>query len=55
MSAMTMAYLRTTMREHRRKVMADWAAFLAGESDEAKVVPFEGKRRLRSAAQEGSA
>jgi hypothetical protein len=33
--------------------MQAWSDFL--ESDEAKVVPFEGKRRLRSAAQEGSA
>jgi hypothetical protein len=50
----TRAYLRTTMVARRRKVMADWAAFLAGESAAAEVVPFEGKRRLRSAAQEGS-
>jgi hypothetical protein len=33
------------MVERRRKVMADWAAFLAGESDQAKVVPLKGKRR----------
>jgi integrase len=64
----TRAYLRTTMIARRRMVMGDWAAFLAGESAEAKVesaeaveakvkakvVPFEDKRRLRSAAQEGS-
>jgi hypothetical protein len=50
----TRAYLRTTMLERRRKVMADWAAFLAGEGTEPKVVPFKGKRRLRSATQEGS-
>ena len=41
---MTRAYLRTTMVERRRKVKADWAALLAGESDEAKVVPVMGKR-----------
>ena len=61
----TRAYLRTMTVARRRKVMEDWAAFLAGESDEAKVaspeaveakvVPFEDKRRLRSAAREGSA
>jgi integrase len=62
----TRAYLRTTMVARRRMVMADWDAFLlAGESDEAKVESDEakvvsirslrGKRRLRSAAQEGSA
>lgn len=28
----TRAYLRTTMLKRRREVMADWAAFLAGES-----------------------
>jgi hypothetical protein len=32
------------MLERRRKVMADWAALLAGESDGAKVVPLKGKR-----------
>ena len=32
-SSVTRAYLRTTMIERRRKVMADWATFLAGESD----------------------
>ena len=37
-------YLRTTMRERRRKVTADWAAFLAGESEEDKVVPLKGRR-----------
>jgi hypothetical protein len=37
-NAVTRSYLRTTMLERRRKVMADWAAFLAGES--AAVVPF---------------
>jgi hypothetical protein len=42
-NAVTQAYLRTTMRERRRKVMADWAALLAGES-EPKVVPLKGKR-----------
>jgi hypothetical protein len=39
-NAVTRAFLRTTMLERRRKVMADWAALLAGESDEAKVVPL---------------
>ena len=38
-NAVTRAYLRTTMLERCRKVMADWAALLAGETDEAKVVP----------------
>jgi hypothetical protein len=37
------AYLRTTMRNRRHKVMADWATFLAGEN-EAIVIPFKGKR-----------
>jgi hypothetical protein len=37
------AYLRTTMRDRRHKVMADWAAFLAGEN-EARVIRFKGKR-----------
>jgi hypothetical protein len=33
------------MLERRRKVMADWAAFLLAGEDEAKVVvPFKGKR-----------
>ena len=36
-NSVTRAYLRTTMLERRRKVMVDWAAFLAGESAEAKV------------------
>jgi integrase len=31
-NSVTRAYFRTTMIERRRKVMADWAAFLAGES-----------------------
>ncbi len=39
----TRAYLRSTMVERRRKVMADWSAFLRAG---AKVVPFgKGKRR----------
>jgi hypothetical protein len=38
-------YLRTTMLERRRKVVADWAAFLASEGAAATVVPFKGKRR----------
>jgi integrase len=44
-TAVTRAYLRTTVLERRRKVMADWAAFLAGEGETATVVPFKGKRR----------
>ena len=36
---MTRAYLRTTMLERRRKVMANWAAVLGGE--EATVAPFK--------------
>jgi hypothetical protein len=32
------------MLERRRKVMTDWAAFLAGGSDEATVIPFKGTR-----------
>ena len=42
-NAVTRAYLRTTMLERRRKVMADWAALLAGESDAAKVVPLKAR------------
>jgi integrase len=38
-SSVTRAYLRSTMIERRRKVMADWAAFL-GEGESATVVPF---------------
>jgi integrase len=38
-NGVTRAYLRTTMLERRRKVMASWAAFLASESS-AAVVPF---------------
>jgi hypothetical protein len=37
-NAVTRAYLRSAMVARRRKVMADWAAFLAGESAEARVV-----------------
>jgi integrase len=44
-TVVTRAYLRTTVLERRRKVMADWAAFLTGESAAATVVPFKGKRR----------
>jgi hypothetical protein len=40
------------MVERRRKVMADWAAFVAGDSEQATVVSFEGKRVQRSAAGE---
>jgi integrase len=37
-NAVTRAYLRTTMLERRQKVLMDWAAFLSGESEGAKVV-----------------
>jgi integrase len=40
----TRSYLHTTMLKRRREVMADWAAFLVGESAEAKVVLLKGKR-----------
>jgi integrase len=43
-NAVTRAYLRSTMIERRRKVMADWAAFLAGESEQPKVFQFKAKR-----------
>ena len=46
-SSVTRAYLRTTMIERRRKVMADWAAFLSGESEQATVVSFGDKRLKR--------
>jgi integrase len=44
-TAVTRAYLRTTVLERRRKVMADWAAFLAGGGAAATVVLFKGKQR----------
>ena len=44
-TAVTRAYLRTTVLERRRKVMADWAAFLAAEGAAATVVLFKGKQR----------
>jgi hypothetical protein len=34
-SAVTRAYLRATMLDRRCKVMADWTAFLPGESEAA--------------------
>jgi integrase len=43
-NAVTRAYLRSTMIERRRKVMADWAAFLAGEREQAKVIQFKIQR-----------
>lgn len=43
-NSVTRAYLRTTMLERRRKVMADWAAFLGGETGQAAVIAFKGKR-----------
>ena len=53
-SSVTRAYLRTTMIERRRKVMADWAAFLAGESEQATVVSF-GDKRLKRGVRDGFA
>jgi hypothetical protein len=44
-NAVTQAYLRTTMVERRRKVMADWAAFLAGEADAGTVVPIRARKQ----------
>jgi integrase len=41
-NAVTRAYLHTTMLERRRKALADWAAFLAGEEEaDAKVVQVQ--------------
>jgi integrase len=40
-NAVTRAYMRTTMLERRRKMMADWAAFLAGEGEQAKVIQLK--------------
>jgi integrase len=40
-SSVTRAYLRTTMVERRRKVMDDWAAYLAGDSAGAIVIPLK--------------
>jgi hypothetical protein len=39
-NSVTRAYLRSSMVARRRKVMADWTAFLAGEGAAATVVPF---------------
>ena len=44
-NGVTRAYLRTTMLERRRKVMASWALFLEGGSAEGTVVPIRDKRR----------
>jgi integrase len=45
-NSVTRAYLRTTMLERRRKVMADWATFLlTGESDSATVLAFDQSKR----------
>jgi integrase len=54
-SSVTRAYLRTTMIERRRKVMADWATFLAGESEQATVVSFGDKRLKRGGVRETAA
>jgi integrase len=43
-TAVTRAYLRTSMLERRRTVMDSWAAFLAGESETATVVPLRAAR-----------
>jgi hypothetical protein len=34
------AYQRSPLLERRRPVMADWAAFLSGDSESAEVVPL---------------
>ena len=39
-NSVSRSYLRSTMVARRRKVMADWAAFLAGERGQATVVSF---------------
>jgi integrase len=39
-NSVTRAYLRSSMIERRRKVMADWAAFAVGENAGATVIPF---------------
>ena len=39
------AYLRTDLSERRRRLMADWAAYLAGERQELRIGASE--RRLR--------
>ena len=39
-NAVMRAYLRSAMVARRREVMADWAAFLAGEGAAATVVVF---------------
>jgi len=49
-NAVTQAYLRSTMIERRRKVMADWAAFLAAKSEQATIVPFAKRARVRESA-----
>jgi SRSO17 transposase len=43
------------MIERRRKVMADWATFLAGESEQATVVSFGDKRWKRGGVRETAA
>jgi integrase len=39
-NSVTRAYLRSSMIERRRVVMADWSAFVVGESAAATVIPF---------------
>jgi hypothetical protein len=43
------------MVARRRKVMADWAAFLAGERGQATVVSFGDKRLKRGGVRETAA
>jgi integrase len=46
-SQVEQAYNRTAMLERRRPVMADWGAFVSGETDAGKVVAIGPKRRKR--------
>jgi hypothetical protein len=39
-NSVTRAYLRSSMVERRRKVMADRGAFVAGKGAGATVIPF---------------
>ena len=45
-NSVTRAYLRSTMTERRRKALADWASFVTGETETAKVIPLKAKRRV---------
>jgi integrase len=44
-TTVTRANLRTTVIEHRRLVLAEWATFLAGDSADATIVPFTAAAR----------